>query len=246
MKEFGHFEALSFDCYGTLIDWETGLSAELRPWARRHSLLLDDAELFGAFAEFETAIEQERPGELYPAVLAETLRRIGGRYGVTVSDAEAGSFGSSVGRWPAFADSAEALSRLKARFKLIILSNVDRASFARSNERLGVQFDLIVTAQDVGAYKPSEQSFPALLERLGEIDVSRDRLLHVAQSLYHDHEPAKALGLRTVWIDRRHGAKGIGATPTPHRVEVVPDWRFPSLAAFADAALGPSARPTRT
>jgi 2-haloacid dehalogenase len=239
VRNLRSFGALSFDCYGTLIDWETGIADELRPWAERQSLVADDAAVLGAFAEVETTVEREWPTELYPAVLAETLRRIGRRFGVAVSRRDAESFGASVGRWPAFEDSAEALSRLKTRFKLIILSNVDRVSFARSNERLGVCFDLIVTAEDVGAYKPSERSFPALLDRLGQIGVNREDLLHVAQSLYHDHEPAKAVGLPTAWIDRRHDAAGFGATPAPGRRDVVPDWTFPSLGAFADAALGP-------
>ncbi len=146
-------------------------------------------------------------------------------------------FGASVGRWPPFPDSAEALSRLKRRFALVILSNVDRASFAASNARLDVEFDLVVTAEDVGAYKPSPRSFPALLERIGSIGVAPDRLLHVAQSLYHDHEPARAAGIPAVWIDRRHGREGFGATPPPQQ-EVVPRWRYPSLAAFADDAAG--------
>jgi putative hydrolase of the HAD superfamily len=240
MSDFDQFAALSFDCYGTLIDWEAGILAELRPWAEGHGLTASDGELIGAFAEVETAVQQQHPATLYPDVLAETLRLVGARLGVSTSEAEAAAFGASVGCWPAFRDSADALARLKQRYKLIILSNVDRASFARSNERLGVEFDLIVTAEDVGAYKPSERSFPALFARLASIGIARERLLHVAQSLYHDHEPAHALGLPSVWIDRRHDQPGSGATPQPHDSEVMPRWRYPSLAAFADAALAPS------
>ena len=150
------------------------------------------------------------------------------------------AFGASVGRWPAFADSAEALARLHRRFRLVILSNVDRASFAASNHHLGVEFDLVLTAEDVGAYKPSPRSFPALLEGISSIGVSRDELLHVAQSLYHDHEPARAVGLPSVWIDRRHDREGFGATPAPRADDVAPDWTFPSMAAFADVAAGPA------
>ena len=119
----------------------------------------------------------------------------------------------------------------------IILSNVDRVSFAASNERLGVTFDAVVTAEDVGSYKPDRRNFDALLGALGPLGVDRSELLHVAQSLYHDHEPARELGLPSVWIDRRHAAGGTGATPPP-AAAVAPTWRFESLAAFADAAVG--------
>lgn len=237
MGEFQRFEAMSFDCYGTLIDWETGIMAELVPWANRHQVRATGAGLLGAFAQVETVVQREEPGIRYPEVLAETLRRIGSQYGPKIADDEAEDFGASVGRWPAFADSAEALARLKTRYRLVILSNVDAESFALSNERLRVRFDLVVTAEDVGAYKPSPLSFPTLLERLDDIGVGQERLVHVAQSLYHDHEPAKAVGLSTVWIDRRHDKDGFGATPPPDDAGVSPDWRFTSLAGLADAAL---------
>jgi putative hydrolase of the HAD superfamily len=235
MHDFDRYRALSFDCYGTLIDWESGLLAELRPWADRRGLAATDDELLAAFAAVETGVQQVQPGALYPEILAESLRRVGAAEGVAVSEVEAATFGASVGRWPAFPDSAEALARLKSRYRLIILSNVDRTSFAASNARLGVEFDLIVTAQDVGAYKPSPKSFPALFERLPGIGVARDELLHVAQSLYHDHAPARAVGLPCVWIDRQGG--GAGATPTAGNDLPEPAWRYPTLAAFADAAV---------
>jgi 2-haloacid dehalogenase len=231
---FDRFTALSFDCYGTLIDWEAGLVAELRPFADHHGLALADDELLTVFGGLETVVQDEQPRARYPEVLAEALRRIGARYGVAVQEAEAEAFGGSVGRWPAFPDSAEALARLKTRFRLIILSNIDHASFAKSNEHLGVTFDLVITAQDVGAYKPSPRNFRVLLERAGDLGVQPGQLLHVAQSLFHDHEPAKQAGMATVWIDRRHDKPGFGATPAP-ATDVVPDWRFESLAAFADA-----------
>jgi putative hydrolase of the HAD superfamily len=238
--EFDRFAALSFDCYGTLIDWETGIAAELVSWAEEHAIGADQDELIEVFAGHESGVQSEQPALRYPSVLAATLERIAAHYGVTATEEEEEAFGASVGRWPAFADSPEALARLKRRFRLIILSNVDRASFAESNARLGVEFDLIVTAEDVGAYKPSPRSFPALLDALPSIGVGRDELLHVAQSLYHDHEPAKTVGLPSVWIDRRHDRAGFGATPPPQGGAVNPDWIFPSLAAFADAAVDPS------
>lgn len=234
--EFSGFAALSFDCYGTLIDWESGIAAELEPWAASHGLSESRDALLDGFAGGETLVQQQSPGLLYPQVLAETMRHLDRHYGVTSSPEQLATFAGSVGRWPAFADSAESLARLHERYRLIILSNIDRQSFATSAQRLGVDFDLVVTAQDVGAYKPSAQSFPALLAAVDGMGIERSGLVHVAHSLYHDHEPAQAAGLPTVWIDRRHDSHGFGATPAPQH-EVTPDWRFTSMAAFADAAL---------
>ena len=236
-QDFERFTALSFDCYGTLIDWETGIANELDPWALRHGITADRDQLLQAFAASETVVQQRSPGLLYPAVLAETLGHLDEHFGVSSTTEEAEAFGSSVARWPAFPDSAAALARLSERFRLIILSNIDRASFASSASKLGVEFDLIVTAQDVGAYKPSAVSFPAMFEALRSIAVDRSELLHVAQSLYHDHVPAQAAGLPTVWIDRRHDRAGHGATPAPASA-VQPDWRFTEMKDFAAAALG--------
>jgi 2-haloacid dehalogenase len=235
MSEFARFRALSFDCYGTLIDWEAGIATELGRWAESHGVGATESELVADFGRFENDVEREHPAGRYPDVLAMTLDRIAEHHGAQATDAERASFGGSVGSWPAFADSADALARLKERFQLIILSNVDRASFAASNERLGVEFDLVITAEDVGAYKPSPQNFTALLDAIGTIGVTKGQLLHVAQSLYHDHEPAAAVELPSVWIDRRHDQNGFGATPPPAGA-VTPTWQFPSMAAFAEAA----------
>ena len=240
MGEFDRFQALSFDCYGTLIDWETGIRAALRRWADRHGVTTPENQLLGLFAAFETEVEQEaHPAPPYPLVLEETLRRIGATLGSEVDETDAQFFRSSVADWPAFADSSSALSRLQQRYRLIIVSNVDRASFAASNRRLGVTFDRIITAEEVGAYKPQEPHFAALLTELDSWGLDRDQLLHVAQSLFHDHEPAHRLGLATVWIDRRHGQDGYGATPPPEDASIAPDWQFPSLASFAEAAISP-------
>jgi 2-haloacid dehalogenase len=228
------FDALSFDCYGTLIDWEAGIAAVLGPWAAAHGLALTDEELLAVYSEHEARAESEHPTDLYPAILARAMRGVGDQLGVAVSDDEADALGSSVPDWPAFPDSAEALERLSRRYRLIILSNVDRASFAGSNARLGVTFTGILTAQDIGSYKPSPRNFDALLRETERLGVAEGRLLHVAQSLFHDHVPAKAIGLPTVWIDRRHDRAGWGATPEPP-AGVTPDWTFPSMAAFADA-----------
>lgn len=228
------FEALSFDCYGTLIDWETGIADQLHPWARAGGKDLDDETLLAAFAEQEAWWEREQPTLPYPQILAGSLRTLGGRLGVPVGAEDADRFGGSVPQWPAFPDSADALMSLQRHVKLIILSNVDRVSFAASNRRLGVTFDRIITAEDVGSYKPSPRNFEALLAALPELGVAPGRLLHVAQSLFHDHVPAKAAGLSTVWINRRHGRDGWGATPAP-AAGVSPDREYVSMAAFARA-----------
>ena len=236
MNEFRHFEALSFDCYGTLIDWETGIANAMRPWAQRSGLQLDDQALIAAHGRHESQVQRDLPGAPYPAVLGETLRRVGNELGVSVTGDDADDYGQSVAHWPAFPDSAEALARLAEQFKLIIVSNIDRASFAASNTRLGVTFDAIVTAEDVGSYKPHRAHFDQLFVEIERLGVARDHLLHVAESLFHDHEPAQALGLQSVWIDRRHARAGVGATAMPSG-DVSPTWRFTSLAEFAEAAL---------
>lgn len=237
MEDFRKIEALSFDCYGTLIDWETGLAEALAPWAHGAGLEGEGDGLIEAFGRFETAIEQKYPGMVYQAVLFNTLKRMSEHFAVPFDERVGADFGASVGRWPAFPDSAEALSRLKERFKLIILSNIDRGSFFLSNARLQVEFDLVVTAQDVGAYKPDLQGFRFLFDQLALLGVRREGLLHVAQSLFHDHEPALALELPSVWIDRRHGQVGTGATPPAQSNAGRPPWTFDSMKSFADAIL---------
>lgn len=228
------YDALSFDCYGTLIDWEAGIAAVLRRWAGAHGLERTDEELLLGYSVHEATTEAKHPTDLYPRILARSMADLGTELGVPVSEAEAESLAVSVPDWPAFPDSAEALERLGRRFKLIILSNVDRDSFASSSKRLGVTFTSIITAQDVGCYKPSARNFEALDDEIRRLGIAKRKLLHVAQSLFHDHVPAKQAGLPTVWINRRHDNPGWGATPAP-QAGVTPDWTFTSMAAFADA-----------
>ncbi len=227
------FEALSFDCYGTLIDWEQGLRQGLARIARLGDgvsveTLLED------YADAEADAERQYPGLLYPEIIARSAITVGKRNGIDMPDDLAAAMSASVPDWPAFPDSAEALARLKERYRLIILSNVDENSFRASNKRLAVEFDAILTAETIGSYKPDPRNFAALLERTEAMGIAPERLLHVAQSLFHDHVSAKAAGLTTVWIDRRIGMDGFGATPPPG-IDVQPDWAFPSMAAFADA-----------
>jgi 2-haloalkanoic acid dehalogenase type II len=228
------FEALSFDCYGTLIDWEAGLGAVLGRWAAARGLGLGAEQLLTLYGKHEAAAEAEHPTELYPEILARSFRALGAELGAEVSERDAGELAASVPDWPAFPDSHDALVRLGRRFALIILSNVDRASFARSEARLGVTFASVLTAEDIGSYKPSPCNFAALDEERGRLGVAEGRLLHVAQSLFHDHAPAKAAGLPTVWINRRHDRPGWGATPAPAS-PVTPDWEFASMAALVAA-----------
>jgi 2-haloacid dehalogenase len=228
------YRALSFDCYGTLIDWESGIAGVLAPWAREQGLDLGDERLLLAYAENEAAVEGANPSARYPDVLAEAFRRTGETLGTPVSDEWARQLADSVADWPAFPDSADALARLARSYKLIILSNVHRAGFAASNKRLHGDFAAIITAEDVGAYKPAENHFRALDAALPGLGLERHDLLHVAQSLFHDHVPAKREGLPSVWINRRHDRPGWGATPQPAG-EWSFDVEFKSMAEFADA-----------
>lgn len=234
--DIADIRALTFDCYGTLIDWETGLLAVLRPWADREGIGdLDDDALLRAYSGIEPVVQSEHPATPYPAILREVMRRLGARFGAVATHEDGDALARSVGDWPAFADTPAALSRLKKRFTLVIVSNVDRASFERSNTRLGVEFDAIVTAEDVGGYKPSLAHFHRALEILNGAGIAGSQVLHVAESLYHDHVPAKSLGLATAWIKRSvHGSSR--ATRSPGS-PIEPDMRFPTLAALADAIL---------
>jgi 2-haloalkanoic acid dehalogenase type II len=232
--DYDAFDALTFDCYGTLIDWEAGILAGLRPILERGGATADDEAILERYAAIEALLEAG-PYLPYRAVLARGARKVAAAFGVEPTDEEAAAFGGSVADWPAFEDSSRSLRRLKHRFRLGVLTNCDDDLFAASKKRLGVDFDWVVTAQQVGSYKPSHRNFDALLERLAQDRVTPRHVIHVAQSLYHDHVPAKKAGLRTVWIDRRHDLPGAGATPP---AEAHPDATFPSMAAFADAALG--------
>jgi 2-haloacid dehalogenase len=225
---YDDFDVLTFDCYGTLIDWEAGIAAGVRMQLGDALAGVSDEEIVAAFAEVEH--EAEVPYKSYREVLALSLQGIGERLGVPVSDAQAKGFGSSVGQWPAFPDSAAALARLQERFKLAVITNCDDDLFAQSERRLGASFDYVITAQQAGSYKPDHANFRLAFER---IDEPRERILHVAQSLFHDHAPAKALGMTSVWIDRRQG-RGGGAS---RDVEAHPDATFPSMQAFADDAV---------
>lgn len=226
------FSTLSFDCYGTLIDWEAGLVAALESLRDRAGV--DAEQLLESYSRAEHSVEEEHPGLRYSELLAKVHGRLSDEFRIEPDADAARKFGESVGDWPVFPDSAEALRYLKQHFRLVILSNVDRASFAGSNERLGVSFDDIFTAEEIGSYKPDPRNFQYLLDRLGEEGTGKEQLLHVAQSLFHDHVPANRFGIASAWIDRRAGKEGGGATmvpdPMPHF-----DFRFTTLGELADA-----------
>jgi 2-haloacid dehalogenase len=230
--DYRAFDALTFDCYGTLIDWEAGILAGIRATLDPRGVGPRDDELLERYAVAEADLEAG-PYRRYRDILGEGLKAVAAGYGVEPSPSEVEAFGGSVGDWPAFPDSPAALARLQRHFRLGVLTNCDDDLFAASNRRLGVEFDWIVTAQQARGYKPRMANFELLFERLA---LPRGRILHVAQSLFHDHVPAKALGLSTIWINRRHGRPGSGATPP---ADASPDATFPDMASFAEAAAGP-------
>ncbi len=227
--DYGRFDALTFDCYGTLIDWEAGILTGLRGALAGLDPQPTDDELLERYARAEAALEVG-PYRPYREILGLALGEVARGLGVRPAPTTVRAFGGSVPGWPAFPDSAAALARLKNRFRLGVITNCDDDLFAGSNRRLGVEFDWIVTAQSVGSYKPDPRNFTIAFERMG---VPRERILHVAQSLFHDHVPAGRLGLASVWIDRRHGRAGSGATPP---AEARPGARFPDMASFAEVA----------
>ena len=229
------FDTLTFDCYGTLIDWETGIAAALEPLAARTGREIDTGERIAAFGRHEHEEQARTPDALYPDVLAGVHAAIARDWSLDPDPDLARAFGASVGAWPAFPDSAEALRYLKRHFRLVILSNVHRAGFAASNEKLEVELDAIYTAEDIGSYKPDPRNFRYMLDRLArDHGVARHRILHTAESLFHDCATARSLGLATAWIHRRAAAGGFGATRAVAEQPEV-DFYFTSLAEMAAA-----------
>ncbi len=240
MLRAGEFRVLSFDCYGTLIDWETGIWDAFQP-----ALLVSGrsditrARLLAAYAEAESAIERECPDLAYDAVLAAVHERLCRHFGLTgIGDAMHEDFAESIRCWPAFADTADALRALARQFRLVILSNVHRTGIEASMKRLGVAFDAVLIAEDIGSYKPDPANFHVLLaavrDRLG---TGPEGLLHVAQSLYHDIAPALQMGLRCAWIDRQGLRRGghWGATPeTADKTRLMA--KVPAFDALSDLA----------
>ncbi|MGF6771675.1 2-haloacid dehalogenase [Paraburkholderia sp. GAS199] len=228
------FDTLTFDCYGTLIDWETGIFEGLRPLLSRVEPPLTRDQVLEAHARHESAQQRYTPATRYQALLPVVYKRLAEEWGVPCTLEDCIAYGQSIRNWPAFADSAAALQYLKQHYKLVILSNVDNESFSHSNAKLQVEFDAVMTAEDIGSYKPSPRNFEYMLEKLGERGIAKNRILHTAESLFHDHQPAGKFGLATCWIHRRHGKQGFGATMDPGTQPKV-DFRFESMADFVDA-----------
>lgn len=228
------FKALTFDCYGTLIDWESGMIAGLKPLTDRVPGKLSRDEILEAHAYHESTQQRWTPGYRYSELLPIVYKRLAEQWGISVSPDECAAYGRSVRDWPAFADSTEALRYLKQHFKLVILSNVDNASFAHSNEKLQVEFDAIYTAEDVGSYKPADRNFEYMLEHLRHRGIENHEILHTAESMFHDHVPGKRHGLASCWIYRRHDQDGFGATMNPGELPEVA-FRFNSMADLAEA-----------
>ncbi len=226
MLNFSQFEWLSFDCYGTLIDWESGILGYLRPLLQSKGCSLRDDQILNVYSEFEP-LRQAGDYRTYRDVLAGVVRDFADGLDIQVTPAEVAGLAESLRNWQPFPDTIPALQALHSRYKLAILSNVDDDLFAYSAEKLHTRFDSVVTAEQAQGYKPSLKNFELLLERLA---IPRSRLLHVAESLYHDVAPATALGLANVGVNRRQGRPAAASK----LAAVTPDLEIPNLAALAE------------
>jgi len=227
MLDFNRFEVLTFDCYGTLIDWEAGILSALRPILSAHGKQIDDATLLKLYGDFEQRSEQ---GKFHPyrEVLESVVRQFGDELRFTPTVEEARSLPDSLATWQPWPDTVAALRQLKTRFRLAILSNVDDDLFALTHPKLEIDFDEVITAQQAQAYKPSLKLFELALSR---VHAPAHRVLHVGQSIYHDVIPAQALGLATVWVNRPSARSGVGAVKA---AEARPDLTVTSLAELAE------------
>ncbi|NNE44304.1 MAG: haloacid dehalogenase type II [Gemmatimonadetes bacterium] len=229
MISWDQIEVITFDCYGTLVDWESGILAALAPFLEGAGVKITDDEILHTFARLESAA-QEGIYAPYRHVLGRVMRGLAAEHGFTLEPDAWGMLAESVEDWPVFPDTVAALDRLRARYPLGVLSNIDDDLFAATLARLPGGFRWVVTAEEVVSYKPNARHFTFAEQRIG---VPRERWLHVAQSLYHDIAPAKRFGLPTVWVNRRRGRDGFGATPP---AAAVPDLEVASLAELADRA----------
>lgn len=223
---FSRFEAVSFDCYGTLIDWEAGLLPALRSVLANHNQRVPDSTILELYGEYEAQAETGTY-QTYRNVLESVVQKFGERFGFQPSTAELRSLHESIPQWPPFSDTVAALQMLHQRYKLVIISNIDDDLFAETQKLLGVTFDRVITAQQARSYKPALNNFRLALERIG---IAPDRLLHAAQSVYHDVIPAQSLGIATVWVNRKSARPGVGAV---RKAAGKPDLEVPDLASLA-------------
>ncbi len=228
------FKALTFDVYGTLIDWESGMVTGLKPLTDKVGRKLTRDEILEAHAYHESTTQRWTPAKKYSDLLPVVYRRIAEEWGVEVTWEECQAYGLSIRQWPAFEDSRESLAYLKKHYRLIVLTNTDNTSFSGSNARLGVHFDGVYTAEDVGSYKPADRNFEYMLETLARTGIPKHEILHTAESMFHDHGPANKHGLANCWIYRRHDKKGFGATMNPGDMPKV-DFQFNSMAELVGA-----------
>jgi 2-haloacid dehalogenase len=231
--KFDRYKVLTFDCYGTLIDWESGLITALDRILDRYNIQLEKEKILELFAEFESQEEQQETFRNYREVLKNVVRKLGDRLRFKPTEEEINSLPESIKDWQPFPDTVEALGLLKQHFKLGIISNIDDDLFAATAKKLKIDFDWVITAQQVKSYKPSQQNFQIALNKIG---LASDSILHVAQSLYHDVVPANALGLSTVWVNRRANKKGFGATKAAERKADLEVTDLKTLATFAIAS----------
>ena len=228
------FKVLAFDVYGTLIDWESGMVTALKPLTDQVSHRLTRDDILEAHAHHESTTQRWTPSKTYSDLLAVVYRRLAEEWGVSVTWEDCQAYGLSVRQWPAFDDSRAALAYLKQHYKLVVLTNTDNLSFQGSNTRLGVAFDGVYTAEDIGSYKPSDRNFDYMLETLARQGIEKSDILHTAESMFHDHAPANKYGLANCWIYRRHDKDGFGATMNPGDMPSY-DFRFNSMADLAAA-----------
>jgi 2-haloacid dehalogenase len=228
--DFSRFEAMTFDCYGTLINWEDGILGCLRPLLAKHGKSVDDATILQRFGEFEAKAEQGQY-HTYREVLESVVRSFGEDFGFAPMHNEVRSLPDSLKNWKPWPDTIDALQELSQRFTLCIISNVDDDLFAATQPKLEVRFDHVITAQQARAYKPSLKIFELALSRVG---VPAHRILHVGQSIYHDVIPAQSLGLATVWVNRPSARAGVGAVKA---AKGNPDLQVSTLAELAEAAM---------
>ena len=228
------FKVLAFDVYGTLIDWESGMVNALKPLTDQVSQNLSRDDILEAHAYYESTTQRWTPSKIYSDLLPVVYRRLAEEWGVAVSWEQCQAYGLSVRQWPAFEDSMAALQYLKQHFKLVVLTNTDNQSFQGSNARLGVHFDGVYTAEDIGSYKPDDRNFDYMLEALARQGYGKSDILHTAESMFHDHAPANKHGLANCWIYRRHDKEGFGATMNPGEMPHY-DFVFNSMAALAAA-----------
>ena len=213
------YDVITFDCYGTLIDWDGGIAGAFARALSESGSGLDPHRVMEVYEEIEAEVEAERYRS-YRDVLTESTRRIARRLGWALPEAKAGFLAESLPRWIPFPDTNPALERLfKAGYRLGILSNVDDDLLAGTRKHFTVPFDPIVTAQQVGSYKPADGHFVTARERLGTA-----RWLHAAQSHFHDVTPARHHRIASAWINRKHLVRG----------EPWPDRELHSLTELAD------------